>query len=258
MDRTNPIIDPPSLEERWRRRFTERGRLFDDDAAIAGWSDSGLETRLRNFQYVWRGDCPGARWLDAGCGAGSYSRYLISRGLKVIGIDYSLPSVQKARVRGPMASNWVVADVRHLPFASKSMNGVMCFGVMQTLTHPDQVLDELIRVTVPDGQIWIDALNTDFLPTRLKRLKARFTFRELPLRYDRPAQLSSSLEQIGARNVRLYWVPILPARLQCFQSWIETPLARWAIALWPPLARLVCHAFVLSAQSGSQNTEPIK
>ncbi|MCK7583198.1 MAG: class I SAM-dependent methyltransferase [Chromatiales bacterium] len=258
MDRTNSIIDPPVLEEHWRRRFTERGRLFDDDAAIAGWSDSGLETRLRNFKHVWKGDCPGARWLDAGCGAGSYSRYLISRGLKVIGIDYSLPSVQKARVRGPMTSNWVVADVRRLPFASHSMNGVMCFGVMQTLTCPDQALDELIRVTALDGQIWIDALNADFLPTRLKRLKAWLTRRDLSLRYDRPAQLSSSLEKIGARNIRLYWVPILPARLRRFQKWVETPLAQWVIDLWPPLAKLVSHAFVLSAQSGSQNAGPIK
>lgn len=38
----------------------------------------------------------GALWLDIGCGAGTYTRMLASEGLRVIGIDYSLPSLVKA------------------------------------------------------------------------------------------------------------------------------------------------------------------
>ena len=86
-----------TFEEIWRKRFTERGRVYDDDAAIAGWTESGLEVRLRHFQRVWRGDTAGARWLDVGCGAGSYTRYLASQGVAPVGVDYSLPSLQKAR-----------------------------------------------------------------------------------------------------------------------------------------------------------------
>jgi len=241
-------MKPSNFEDNWRRRFTERGQLFDDDAAIAGWTDAGLNARLRNFARVWPGDRPGARWLDAGCGAGSYTRFLHARGMRVYGIDYSLPSVRKARARAAAELRWLVADVRRLPVHAAVADGVLCFGVMQALTAPEAALAELLRATRSGGQIWLDALNGYFLPTLFKRLLARWRGETLPLRYDHAVRLTRMLRELGAQEIRLYWVPILPAHWRRAQTLVETAAVRAIFQRVPFLAMWVSHAFVLSAR----------
>ena len=68
------LTTPPEFEKRWRGRFEDFGAQGDDDASIAGWSSTGLDARRRNFARLWRPGRPGARWLDVGCGAGTYTR----------------------------------------------------------------------------------------------------------------------------------------------------------------------------------------
>lgn len=236
------------FEEVWRRRFTERGRLYDDDAGIAGWTDTGLETRLRHFQRVWPGDAPGAQWLDVGCGAGSYTRYLAGQGVMPVGADYSLPSVQKAQARSDGAIQWLVADANRLPVRPGAVDGVMCFGVVQALSSPDKAVGELVAATRPGGQIWIDALNRGCLTTLTKRLLARIRRRPLNLRYDDPRSLSALLEQCGADEIRVYWIPILPGRLSRFQPWVESAAVHTLLEWLPWMGGLLSHAFLVSAR----------
>src|SRR5688572_17722623 len=89
----------PAFERAWRKRFEGFAERNDDEAGIAGWTNSGLQTRLRRFAALWRVPTPGQRWLDAGCGAGTYTRLLEEHGLEVVGVDYSLTSLRKARAR---------------------------------------------------------------------------------------------------------------------------------------------------------------
>ncbi|MCG5497552.1 class I SAM-dependent methyltransferase [Ectothiorhodospira variabilis] len=238
----------PGFEEQWRRRFVERGQRFQDDAGIAGWSTSGLETRLRNFQRVWQGDVPDALWVDAGCGAGSYTRYLAERGVCAIGLDYSLPSVQKARARSHASIPWAVGDATQLPIQPGSLDGVMCFGVLQALSRPEDAVRELTATVRPGGQIWVDALNRDCLSTRARRFVSRLLRRPLNLRYDRHRQLVDWLHQHGGVDVKVHWVPILPGRLQRFQPWVEHDYLRRLLARVPAMGALLSHAILLSAR----------
>jgi SAM-dependent methyltransferase len=191
-----------TFEELWRRRFTERGRVFDDDAGIAGWTESGLGARLRHFRQVWPGDRPGAAWLDAGCGAGSYTRFLAERGVAPVGLDYSLPSVQKARARSDGEIVWLVGDATQLPVHPGSMDGVMCFGVMQALSGPEKVVAELVSAARPGGQIWIDALNRNCLSSLIGRFVARIRRRSMSLRHDAPSELVRLLAACGGEDIR--------------------------------------------------------
>jgi SAM-dependent methyltransferase len=241
----------PTFEELWRRRFTERGRIFDDDAGIAGWTESGLGARLRHFQAVWPGDAPGATWLDAGCGAGSYTRYLADRGVYPIGLDYSLPSVQKARIRSDGSIAWLVGDVTRLPVVPGSLHGVMCFGVMQALAGPDKAVTELLAAARPGGQVWIDALNRNALSTLVKRLIAWLRGRPLGLRYDDPRHLREMLLAAGASEARIYWIPILPGSMQRLQPWIESRGLRRLFGRLPWLASPLSHAFLVSARKAA-------
>ena len=240
----------PTFEELWRRRFTERGLIFDDDAGIAGWTESGLGARLRHFQEVWPGDAPGAAWLDAGCGAGSYTRYLASRGAAPLGLDYSLPSVRKARARSDGAIDWLVGDATRLPVRPGSMDGVMCFGVMQALAGPEQAVRELLAAARPGGQIWIDALNRNALSTLVKRLIARLRGHSLGLRYDSPSALRRLLLAEGASDVYVHWIPILPGPLQRLQPLMESRGMRWVLRRLPGLASPLSHAFLVFARKG--------
>jgi len=238
----------PIFEERWRNRFITRGRLCEGDAEIAGWSEAGLEARLRHFRKVWAGDAPGACWLDVGCGAGSYTRYLAERGVAAVGLDYSLPSVAKARLRGG-AIPWLVGDATRLPLRPGALDGVLCFGVMQALAGPERVVTELVQAVRPGGSVWIDALNHNCLSAALQRMLARLRRRPLRLRFDRPEKLAALLEAAGGEAVRIHWVPILPRRLQILQPWVESRSMRGVLARLPWLGSLLSHAFVISART---------
>lgn len=171
-----------------------------------------------------------------------------------IGLDYSLPSVQKARLRSDASIPWMVGDATQLPVQPGSLDGVMCFGVLQALGRPDVAIKELTGTVRPGGQIWIDALNRDCLSTLAKRLKARLQGQALNLRYDRPRDLVRCLKQHGATQVQVHWIPILPARLQSLQPLLETAAMRAVFRAMPLVGSLFSHAILISARQGQDRS----
>ena len=240
----------PDFETTWRRRFEEFGRDYDDDAAIAGWSETGLQARFRNFARSWRPDGVGDVWLDAGCGAGTYARLMAASGQHVIALDYSMPSLIKARRRsgeGPSIS-WVVGDVTRLPLGPRSCDGAICFGVLQALGSPTRAISELARVVRPGGQVWVDALNASSLPKLAGHILAKARREEERLRYDSPRRLTQAFREAGFGDISLMWVPILPGRVKGMQDAFQSAIARTLFARLPWLGSAVSHAYVLSAR----------
>jgi ubiquinone/menaquinone biosynthesis C-methylase UbiE len=142
---------PTSFEQRWRERFAEFVELSEDDAGIAGWSASGLEARFRFFRRLWREVPADRRYLDVGCGAGTYTRWLNEQGLRVVGVDYSQPTLTKARARIPASIPLCTADARRLPFPDAMFDGVLCFGVLQAVSQSLPIAVEFARVLKPGG-----------------------------------------------------------------------------------------------------------
>src|SRR5262249_27873401 len=153
-------------------------------------------------------------WLDAGCGAGTYSRYLAQQGLQVTAVDYSFPSTRKARQRGPESVAWATADVTRLPFRDGCFDGALCFGVLQALAGPDQAARELRRVLRPGAMLWIDALNVLCLPSLYGETRRRLRHQAPHLRYDAPARLGAALRANGFDAIRRFWVPVFPSHMQ--------------------------------------------
>jgi SAM-dependent methyltransferase len=237
------------FETEWRRRFEEFAVDQDSDAGIAGWSMVGLEARLRNFLRTWQPGAAGSVWLDAGCGAGTYARAMVTVRQEVIGLDYSLPSLLKARKRSETDSIvWLAADVTNLPLASDSCDGAICFGVLQALSNSERAIRELARVVRPGGRVLVDALNANCLPDIMKRLVAESRGREARVRFDSPAQLMQTFRQNGFRQVRLTWVPILPGRLEALQRSLESDPMRAMLARFPWLGSALSHAYVVTAE----------
>jgi SAM-dependent methyltransferase len=79
---------------------------------------------------------PGARVLDVGCGAGTNSLYLASRGFHVTGIDVAAAAIEaaesRARRRG-VEVEFRVADALDLPFAAGRFGGAIDVGCFHTL-----------------------------------------------------------------------------------------------------------------------------
>ena len=237
------------FEKRWRRRFTERGSQYDDDAAIAGWTSTGLASRVRQFEQLWHRAQPvGEIWLDIGCGAGTYTRMLRAEGRRPIGLDYSAPSVQKARDRSPAEIPWLAADVHHLPLPEGSADGILCFGVMQALAAPGPALNDMARVLRPGGELWVDALNAGCLPTRVSEHRRRRAGRAPHLRYDSHAGLEQAAREAGLEVLALYWLPLAPGRLAGMQKVLESRPMRGLLQALPPLAAGLSHSFILRAR----------
>jgi SAM-dependent methyltransferase len=238
-----------NFEATWKRRFEGFALENDDDAGIAGWSTAGLHARLRNFLRYWRPLKPGALWLDAGCGAGTYSRVIVSANQRVVGLDYSLPSLRKARERSETAGiEWVAGDATKLPFPAASYDGAICFGVLQALSDPGPAISELARVVRPGGQVWVDALNASCAPNLFRLALTKTRERETRLRYDAPRRLRSAFVRGGFGRVRITWVPILPSSVQALQPVLESALVRTVLDWLPWLASALSHAFVVTAE----------
>ena len=186
-----------------------------------------------------------------GCGAGTYSRLLASHGLQVIGMDYSLLTLIKARERSDQVRLWCAADATRLPVRAQSFDGALCFGVMQALSQPDAALRELSATVKPEGELWIDALNIWCAPNLLRTIWRKFRGQPMHLRYDSPWVLKRLLIAQGFQSVSLYWVPILPTRWQRFQPWVEIPVFRALLHAITPLGALLSHAVVVSAKRGA-------
>jgi SAM-dependent methyltransferase len=241
-------VDQTPFEQRWRRRFVERGMQLDDDAGIAGWSQTGLATRVRQFQALWVAHPGGpGDWVDVGCGAGTYTRFLHQQGFSVLGLDYSAPSLNKARERSPADITWAAADIRRIPLPDCYAQGVLCFGVMQALDDSREALQELARIVKPGGEVWVDALNLCCLPTRLAEWRRVRQGKSPHLRYETVDGFREAARQVGLNVTAVEWLPILPGRLARFQGLLEARPVMAVFRRIPWFGALFSHSFVLRA-----------
>ncbi len=239
------------FEEKWRKLFEKFATHAQDDAGIAGWSVSGLETRLRYFVQVWRKENNKLQkgvWLDLGCGAGTYSKFLVDQGMYVIGLDYSFPTLKKAQLRNYSSIEWCVADATKIPLRTGIFDGAICFGVTQALENSDTVIAELASATKVGGKIWVDALNrwciVHFIESFLRRLQGK----PMHLRYETPANIINLMRKNNLSNIQLFWLPMLPSKLARFQWVLETSFSKWVFRNVPLMGSSLCHAFIITAE----------
>jgi 2-polyprenyl-3-methyl-5-hydroxy-6-metoxy-1,4-benzoquinol methylase len=107
---------------------------------------------------------PGKRVLDAGCGVGWGTLVLRAAGAaSASAIDIDPGAVEDARKRVPDA-DVRQGDLGDLPWPDGSFDLVVCFEALEHVEHQDRVLDELVRVLVPDGILLVSSPNPDVYP----------------------------------------------------------------------------------------------
>ncbi|MBN2488867.1 MAG: class I SAM-dependent methyltransferase [Methanosarcinaceae archaeon] len=108
---------------------------------------------------------PASRVLDAGCGNGRYLLPL-SRVYRTVGVDVSATAVKISKSyleKSNLFSEYAVSAIHHLPFAEKSFDAIVCFGVLQHLFEDERraALDEFRRVLVQGGLLFAEVLGVE-------------------------------------------------------------------------------------------------
>lgn len=93
-------------------------------------------------------DLGGRAVIDAGCGTGRYLRLLRRRGARAVGVDLSPAMIARAHAEGGAVAR---ADIAALPFASQSVDVVVCALVLGDVPHLEIALAEMARVLCPGG-----------------------------------------------------------------------------------------------------------
>jgi ubiquinone/menaquinone biosynthesis C-methylase UbiE len=126
------------------------------------------------------------RILDAGCGNGRYTRFLLRQAdpdALITGFDYSLGMLQRARQRlGSDRATQVAADLTRLPYADASFDAVVCGWVLEHLPDPRPGLGELARVLQPGGMLLLLATEDTLTGALCSRLWHCRTYNRAELR----------------------------------------------------------------------------
>ena len=98
--------------------------------------------------------------LDLACGTGRHTAALRQRGYRALGVDLSLTFLARMKERGLPP---VAGDMRRLPFVDESFDWVLnfftSFGYFERERENFRVLEEIVRVLVPEGRFLIDLMN---------------------------------------------------------------------------------------------------
>jgi ubiquinone/menaquinone biosynthesis C-methylase UbiE len=103
----------------------------------------------------------GERILDVGCGTGIFTLDLLAAGSRVIGLELSLPMLQRAGKKAAgRPFRMVQGDMRGLPFADNSFDKTVSVTAIEFLEDARDGVAELFRVTKPGGLIVVVSLNS--------------------------------------------------------------------------------------------------
>jgi SAM-dependent methyltransferase len=106
----------------------------------------------------------GRELLDLGCNWGRWTIAAAHAGYRPIGIDLAKKSVGAARRVAEQLGvdiEYVIGDVRALPFPDASFDAVFSYSVLQHLAKDDvrSAVSEIGRVLRPGGIVWIEMPN---------------------------------------------------------------------------------------------------
>ena len=126
-------------------------------AHLAGEADQA-ETALDLIEER-RPFSPGDAVLEVGCGFGQYLDAAAKRVERVAGVDLCLPFLVLTRKRLSGRGLVVAADAERLPFRDGAFAAVIAADVVEHLAGQRQSLEEMGRVLVPGGPLFLSTPN---------------------------------------------------------------------------------------------------
>src|SRR5205807_4827140 len=154
----------------------------------------------------------GKKVVDVGCGGGLLAEELARLGLRVTGVDPSLPSLEIARRHAASAGleiEYLTGAGEALPLPDASVDVAACCDVLEHVADLDQVVAEISRVLRPGGVFVYDTINR----TVASRLVVVNLLQDWPWtkvmppnlhawdRFITPTELIATMERLGLRSL---------------------------------------------------------
>jgi len=141
--------------------------------------------------------------LDAGCGNGRYTRFLLrcaDDDAHITCFDLSQSMLHRAqrRVQHSSRVSFVAADLTRLPYADASFDAAVCGWVLEHLPDPRNGLSELARVLRPEGKLLLMVTEDTFTGAMCSRVWDCRTYNR--------ADLRRVCEACGLRWARPLWL----------------------------------------------------
>jgi ubiquinone/menaquinone biosynthesis C-methylase UbiE len=141
------------------------------------------------------------RILDAACGNGRYSKFLLKYAdddAQLTSFDLSPKMLLRAqqRLRNPRVTH-VVADLTRLPYADASFDAIVCGWVLEHLPDPRPGLRELARVLMSGGKMLLMCTEDTVTGAICSRLWHCRTYNRL--------KLQKQCQEVGLRWAKEHW-----------------------------------------------------
>jgi ubiquinone/menaquinone biosynthesis C-methylase UbiE len=246
-----------TFESEWQTRFSRYARTHDREAAISGWSEEGLRRRYALFQSLLPAlDVPsGARVLDLGCGAGTYVRLLAGLGHRVVGLDYSLPTLERAvAMDSGRKAEYLAGEAYGLPFRDRSFDLVVSIGVMQALGRPTDALAELARVIEPGGTLVVEALNGRSVLARSRQAREWLLRKPPRVRAYPRREVERWLQRAGFSVLGRARLCLPPRRFPALTRMLDHPTVARLVETTEPFATLAAHTALFVARRDGHGT----
>ena len=122
----------------------------------------------------------GRKVLEAGCGAGRFTRILAGSGARLVSFDYSAAVDACAENNGHFDNLTLMqCDIFAMPFRPGSFDNVFCHGVLQHTPDPKGAFMALASLVAPGGRISVDVYRKDGL---IRPWKSKYIWRPLTTR----------------------------------------------------------------------------
>lgn len=127
-------------------------KMIDDYESEPHWKPENIEKVSKRMQGLYPTSREAA--LDVGAGTGFLTRHLVKDFKKVNAIDITPAMLAKI----PQYDNLEVqiCQVEHMPFADATFDFVCAYSFLHHLYDPNVALKEMIRVTKPNGVLYVD------------------------------------------------------------------------------------------------------
>jgi ubiquinone/menaquinone biosynthesis C-methylase UbiE len=194
------------------------------------WGDGCIGGPRHHFRETFMVDMlsrhvkPPALVVDAGCGGGSLSRRLTTRGFRLCSFDYSRDFLTRlsSAIPADVAPRFSLlsGSAQDIPLRGGCADAVVCGEVLEHLADDRRAVSEIFRVLVPGGWALVTVPAFQRLWDENDEWASHFR------RYDK-GQLDRVFEEAGfeVRQVRWWGFPFLHA----YHRWIYMPWARRAM-----------------------------
>lgn len=118
------------------------------------WEDLSWKLGLEEWKNIFDKLAPGIDLLECGCGSATLSRYMARYSYNPTVLDYSKSSIQLAKLyfeQSKLNANYVIGDIKKLPFEDNSFDIVFSGGVLEYFDDYEIPISEMIRVLKPSG-----------------------------------------------------------------------------------------------------------